>query len=99
MNKTNLRNCIYIYIYIYILASMAFINTGKNRGFFDKSECKYGRLLADFFGSSCMPGARDILHDRNQDNPDSLCTLCKTMITVGPPPTIIMPAPLVPLGW
>ncbi len=39
---------------------MAFINTGKNRGFFSKNECNYGRLLSDYFGSSCAPGTRKI---------------------------------------
>lgn len=59
---------------------MTFINTGKNRGFFQKRDCNYGRLLSDFFGSSCAPGAHDFGHDPNVTNAESLCSLCRTNI-------------------
>lgn len=55
---------------------MAFINTGKNRGFFKKSQCHYGQMLSKFFGSSCAPGALDIAHDP-KGKLDSLCSLCR----------------------
>lgn len=66
---------------------MSFINTGKNRGFFQRSECNYGRMLSDFFGSSCAPGAQDFGHDPNATNSDSLCSLCRMNIT-SPIPTV-----------
>ncbi|KAJ6648602.1 Transferrin [Pseudolycoriella hygida] len=88
------------------IASMAFINTGKGRAFFSKNECNYGRLLSNFFGSSCAPGSTDYGHDPNVTNSESLCSLCKTLLlpiiptitppeapTIGPPenPTIAPP--------
>jgi hypothetical protein len=61
-------------------ASIAFINIGKNRGIFKKSECDYTQLLADFFGDSCAPGSRDQLHDPSGTTPQSLCNLCREAI-------------------
>jgi hypothetical protein len=63
-----------------ITASIAFINIGKNRGIFKKSECDYTQLLADFFGDSCAPGSRDQLHDPSGTTPQSLCNLCREAI-------------------
>lgn len=60
----------------FILASVAFINTGKNRGFFSRNQCHYGHLLSEFFGPSCAPGALDLAHDP-QGNLESLCSLCR----------------------
>lgn len=73
---------------------MAFINTGKNRGFFHRTECNYGRLLSEFFGSSCAPGARDSAHDPNITNPDSLCALCRSEINASPPPISVHIPPI-----
>lgn len=56
---------------------MAFINTGKNRGFFSRNQCHYGHLLREFFGSSCAPGALDLAH-HPQAKLESLCSLCRT---------------------
>jgi hypothetical protein len=70
------------------IALMAFINIGKSRAFFNKNECNYGRLLSNYFGSSCAPGATDYGHDPNSTNSESLCSLCRTMISV---PTITPP--------
>lgn len=58
------------------LASVAFINTGKNRGFFSRNQCRYGHLLREFFGSSCAPGAIDLAH-HPQAQLESLCSLCR----------------------
>jgi Transferrin len=62
------------------IASIAFINTGKNRGIFQKSECDFTKLLANFFGDSCAPGSRDELHDPSGTTPQSLCNLCKESV-------------------
>lgn len=72
----NLRNSKACFAEFSGIASVAFINTGKNRGFFKKSECNYGRLTGEFFGPSCAPGAKDLSHEQNVTNPDSLCELC-----------------------
>ncbi|XP_037032135.1 transferrin-like [Bradysia coprophila] len=94
----NLRNSKACFAEFGGIALMAFINTGKNRGFFSKNECNYGRLLSNYFGSSCAPGATDFGHDPNAANSESLCSLCKTMImpiqpiiTIGPPDVTINP--------
>lgn len=68
----------------FTIASIAFINTGKNRGFFKKSQCHYGFLLSDFFGPSCAPGALDLAHDP-QGVLNSLCSLCRTNVTINGP--------------
>lgn len=59
------------------IASIAFINVGKARGIFDRSNCNYGQLLGDFFDASCAPGSRDSLHDPMGHNAESLCALCR----------------------
>uniref|UniRef100_A0A8D8BFS2 Transferrin n=1 Tax=Culex pipiens TaxID=7175 RepID=A0A8D8BFS2_CULPI len=71
------------------IASIAFINVGKARGIFDRSNCNYGQLLGDFFGASCAPGSRDSLHDPMGHNAESLCTLCRV-----PDPNQNVPVPL-----
>lgn len=78
------------------IALMSFINTGKSRAFFSKNECNYGRLLSNYFDSSCAPGATDFGHDPYSSNYENLCSLCKTMImpilpTIGPPEVTILP--------
>lgn len=68
----------------FVLASVAFINTGKNRGFFSRNQCHYGHLLSEFFGSSCAPGALDLARDP-QASLESLCSLCRAReIVTGP---------------
>lgn len=69
--KTNKTNII-------LLASVALINTGKNRGFFKKHQCQYDTLLNDFFGSSCAPGALDLAHGGGLEG---LCSLCRSNVT------------------
>lgn len=59
-----------------VSASVAFINTGKTRGFFSRNRCHYGHLMSEFFGSSCAPGALDLAH-YPQANLESLCSLCR----------------------
>lgn len=83
-----------IFDFFCFAAAMAFINTGKNRGFFQRSECSYGALLGDFFGSSCAPGARDLAHDPNVTNPESLCSLCRSEIINSPPILVQIPSVL-----
>jgi hypothetical protein len=73
---------------MHFLASIAFINTGKNRGIFKKSECNFTKLLADFFGDSCAPGSRDQLHDPSGTTPQSLCNLCRESVV----PLDVVPA-------
>lgn len=69
---------------------MAFINTGKNRGFFNKNKCHYSSLLSDFFGSSCAPGARELNHDNTSTagSQESLCSLCRKEISIDIPPAV-----------
>lgn len=62
------------------IASISFINIGKNRGIFKREDCTFGQLLGNYFSDSCLPGSRDIYHDLNATNPDSLCTLCQTQL-------------------
>lgn len=64
----------------FFLASIAFINTAKNRGIFQRSQCEFGKLLGEYFGSSCLPGSRSLFHDQNATNPESLCNLCQTQL-------------------
>ena len=64
----------------FILASIAFINTAKNRGMAERTNCDFGPLLGSIFNESCLPGSRDIFHDPTATNPDSLCSLCRTPI-------------------
>lgn len=68
---------------------MAFINTGKNRGFFNRNQCAYGTLLSEFFGPSCAPGALDAAHG-TKGSIENLCTLCKasTGIIGSPVPSV-----------
>lgn len=57
--------------------SIAFVNAGKKQGFFSKKECRYGKLMEEFFGASCAPGAQDAKHFFTRDNrPANLCGLC-----------------------
>lgn len=62
------------------IASIAFVDAGRNKGLFSKNECNYGKLLASYFSDSCAPGAKDVLHDNNyrQSSPEAekLCKLC-----------------------
>lgn len=53
---------------------MAFINNGKKNGLFDQKNCNHSDILGSFFGSSCVPGAFDSVH--NAQAPNNLCTLC-----------------------
>lgn len=85
----NLRNSKACFAEFSGIASVAFINTGKSRGIFKNAECNYGRLLGDFFGSSCAPGAKDLTHEQNVTNPDSLCSLCR--VKAPKPPSSIIP--------
>lgn len=63
------------------IASVAFINTGKNRGFFKRNQCDYGTLLSEFFGSSCAPGALDLAHG-SKGSVENLCSLCEPSIPI-----------------
>lgn len=60
-----------------IIASLAFINIGKSRGFLKADECTFEKLLSEFFTESCAPGANDALHKTDRNLPDNLCSLCK----------------------
>jgi len=62
------------------IASIAFINIAKNRGMFKREECQFGQLLGGFFNESCFPGSRSVFHDPTSTNPESLCTLCQTLV-------------------
>lgn len=67
-------------------ASIAFVDVGRSRGIFRKNECNYANLLASYFGDSCAPGAKDVLHDQKfrQTSPEaeSLCKLCERQSSV-----------------
>lgn len=59
-----------------ISASVAFINAGKKLKILNK-HCNNSKLLSEFFGPSCAPGAHDIAHNHKgfRDN-DNLCSIC-----------------------
>lgn len=53
---------------------MAFINAAKHLDLLPK-KCNHSRLLGEFFGSSCVPGATDPAHGAHGIYAD-LCSLC-----------------------
>lgn len=64
------------------IASVAFMNTLKANNLITKGDCNLGKLMGEHFADSCIPGARDTLHDPQGTVPEKLCNLCRT--TVGP---------------
>lgn len=65
------------------IASMAFMNTLRANNLIDKKECNLGKLMGNHFGDSCIPGARDTMHDPQGTVPEKLCNLCRSNI-IGP---------------
>lgn len=56
---------------------MAFINRLRNASILPNDSCDYGKLVSDFLGDSCMPGARNDLHTPTEStNVDKMCKLC-----------------------
>lgn len=64
------------------IASIAFLNNLRANRLIDAKECNLGKLMGDHFSDSCIPGARDAMHDPLGTVPEKLCNLCRT--TVGP---------------
>lgn len=62
------------------IASIAFINTAKNRGIFHREDCRFGPLLGNYFSELCLPGSLNIFHDPTASNPENLCSLCQTQL-------------------
>jgi hypothetical protein len=60
------------------IASIAFMNAGKQHKIFRDKNCAMQKVLSTFFSESCMPGSRDAFYDPFITNPESLCELCKT---------------------
>ncbi|KAK4881294.1 hypothetical protein RN001_004613 [Aquatica leii] len=57
---------------------LAFINLTRDRGILSKASCDYGKLITDFVGDSCMPGAHDREHEATIEiDKDKLCKLCQ----------------------
>uniref|UniRef100_A0A1L8DJ83 Putative transferrin n=2 Tax=Nyssomyia neivai TaxID=330878 RepID=A0A1L8DJ83_9DIPT len=59
------------------IAKVTFINAAVSEGIFANNNCNYSVLLGDFFGESCVPGARDPLHDPAGHTPNNMCSLCR----------------------
>ncbi|GAB0090184.1 Transferrin [Sergentomyia squamirostris] len=59
------------------IAKVAFINAAKADGVFAEKNCNFSTSLGEFFGQSCIPGARDSLHDPSGQVPENLCSLCR----------------------
>lgn len=62
---------------IFFLGWLTWIDTGRNRGIFPKDTCDYGKLISDFVGESCIPGAKS--SDREVTDAvdgDKLCEQC-----------------------
>ncbi|XP_031637288.1 transferrin-like [Contarinia nasturtii] len=57
------------------IASVSFIKIGKTLGFLPKEHCNHSRLLGEFFGSSCVPGAIDPSHGVTEFE-NKLCSIC-----------------------
>ncbi|XP_055312827.1 transferrin-like [Sitodiplosis mosellana] len=57
------------------IASVSFLNIAKNLGLFKKDQCNHIKMLSNFFGSSCVPGAMDPAHGVGQTKVN-LCSLC-----------------------
>ncbi|KAF5299227.1 hypothetical protein FQA39_LY02400 [Lamprigera yunnana] len=56
---------------------LSFINITRDRGILSKASCDYGKLISDFVGDSCMPGAHDKEHETSEIDQDKLCRLCQ----------------------
>lgn len=48
---------------------------GKEIGLLPKKNCNHSRLLSEFFGASCVPGAHDSEHG-NFEKRLNLCSIC-----------------------
>ncbi|CAH1641971.1 unnamed protein product [Spodoptera littoralis] len=62
------------------LAYVSFVRTGQERGILPTSECDYARVVGEFFGGACAPGAIDAsfaLSDSSSFNSSRLCTACR----------------------
>ncbi|CAH0698429.1 unnamed protein product [Spodoptera exigua] len=62
------------------LAYVSFVRTGHERGILSTSECDYARVVGEFFGGACAPGAIDAsfaLSDSSSFNSSSLCSACR----------------------
>uniref|UniRef100_A0A7G3B0J1 Putative transferrin n=1 Tax=Lutzomyia longipalpis TaxID=7200 RepID=A0A7G3B0J1_LUTLO len=59
------------------IAKVTFLTAAVNQNIFPNNNCNYSVLLGEFFGSSCVPGARDPLHDPAGHTPDNMCSLCR----------------------
>lgn len=78
------------------IASVAFVNTLRAANLIDQNECNLGRVMDDHFAESCIPGARDILHDPQGIVSDRLCSLCRTSVAPPPPPPVVENADVLP---
>ncbi|KAF9801204.1 hypothetical protein SFRURICE_016216 [Spodoptera frugiperda] len=62
------------------LAYVSFVRTGHERGILSTSECDYARVVGEYFGGACAPGAIDAsfaLSDSSSFNSSRLCTACR----------------------
>lgn len=56
---------------------LTWIDVGRNRGILPKDSCDYGKLISDFVGMSCIPGANSEDHEvTDAVDRDKLCDQC-----------------------
>lgn len=70
------------------IASIAFLNNLRQNNLIDSKECNLGKLMGDHFADSCIPGARDTMHDPKGTVPEKLCNLCRTSVAPATPPVM-----------
>ncbi|XP_059607421.1 transferrin-like [Phlebotomus argentipes] len=66
------------------IAKVTFLNAAKAENIFEQNNCNFSISLGEFFGESCMPGARDPLHDPAGYTPNNLCSLCRSFQPLRP---------------
>ncbi|KAJ8704110.1 hypothetical protein PYW07_013404 [Mythimna separata] len=66
------------------LAYVSFVRAGQERGILSSTECDYARIVGEFFGGACAPGAIDASHALSQSdfNASVLCTACRPTVPI-----------------
>ncbi|KAF5300806.1 hypothetical protein FQR65_LT09109 [Abscondita terminalis] len=57
---------------------LSFINYARHNNILPTTSCDYGKLISDFVGDSCMPGAHDAEHEASTEtDKEKLCRQCQ----------------------